>query len=384
MKLLLKVLLGLIAVTVTVALAIALAVAFIFEPEDYRPLIVKAVEQSTGRSFEMRGELGLKLLPCCSVAVGPTTLGNPEGFTEAYFARLDAAEFNLEIWPLLTRREVRVGQVTLSGLDVALLQRADGRSNWTFTETQAQPQPQQAAEPEAGLSELSIAGLRLQGATIRYRDQSTGASYLVRDVDLETGSIASLDASDLSFDVASSFVAIDEADGTNATLNLRGAITLAGERIGISQFRVDLDASGAQIPAQRIAGVIQVQTLELMMADTLGLKAGTVAANLQVQKLEALQTDVSADVSLADLEMDVDAMTGRLSGLEATLSGLDSQAQITGAGEFGRPTSELRGGVALEQVALRSFMQAFEADGYHGRGSEGAAAAVRLCALDIR
>ena len=359
MKMLLKVSVGFFAIVAAVLLAVALAVAFLFEPEDYRPLIVKAVEQSTGRSFDMRGELGLKLFPCCSVAVGPTTLGNPPGFGEEHFARLDAAEFSIEIWPLLTRREVKIGQVTLDGLDLTLVQLADGSNNWTFSE--APDQPPGSADGEAGLSELSIAGLRVRGSTLRYRDQSSGASYLLRDIDLETGRIASLDVSDLDFDLASSFTAVDEADGTTAVLSFNGALSLAGDQIGVSQLRVELDATGAAVPAQRVAGVIRAESLELRMVDPLSLKAGSLGAELRVEKLDELQADLTADARLATLEMDLDALTGRFSGLDAALAGLDSQVQVSGAGEFGRPTSTLQGGVEFKQVALRTLMQALDA-----------------------
>ena len=71
-----------IAIAVVVALfaALIVAVTVLVEPNDYRPYIVDAVEDATGRAFTLEGDLGLTLLPCCSVSLGEAALAAPEGF----------------------------------------------------------------------------------------------------------------------------------------------------------------------------------------------------------------------------------------------------------------------------------------------------------------
>ena len=60
--------------------AVLIAVVTLVDPDRFRPAIVAAVQQSTGRTLTLDGDVGLKLLPCCAVEVTQAALGNPPGF----------------------------------------------------------------------------------------------------------------------------------------------------------------------------------------------------------------------------------------------------------------------------------------------------------------
>ena len=127
-----RILIGIVATLAVLALGVTLYVTLLFDPEDYRPLLAQSVEQATGRRFTVDGELGLDLFPCCAVTLGHATLGNPPGFPEGDFASVGSASLSLKLWPLITRREVRIGRVRLRDLDAGLWLRRDGVANWEF------------------------------------------------------------------------------------------------------------------------------------------------------------------------------------------------------------------------------------------------------------
>ena len=51
----------------------------------------------------------------------------PADFPPEPFARLESAAVSVKLWPLITRREVQIGTVTLAGPDVRLTELGDAR-----------------------------------------------------------------------------------------------------------------------------------------------------------------------------------------------------------------------------------------------------------------
>jgi len=154
MSRLLKILLAIVGVLVVLLLGVAVAVMVLVDPNEYRGEIAAAVEEQTGRSFVIDGELGLRVLPCCAVAIDDTRLGNPPGFDEADFASVDSVRLGLQLLPLLFSQRVVVDEVRLDGLAVNLRRRADGAANWTF---ETGP-PTEAPPPRHGQGLPGLAG----------------------------------------------------------------------------------------------------------------------------------------------------------------------------------------------------------------------------------
>jgi AsmA protein len=181
-----KILVAAVGAVLLVFIAIAIAVTFVFEPNDYRPLVVDSVRSATGRDFALDGDLELKLFPCCGVSVGAASLGNPPGFPETPFASIESASVSVKIWPLLTRREVQIGRVTLHGVDVQLAELADGRANWAFETAETTNEPQEEGEDSFG--SLSIEGLEISNGNVAYSD-ADGAHYSARNILIDAGAI---------------------------------------------------------------------------------------------------------------------------------------------------------------------------------------------------
>ncbi len=244
MKLWLKILLGVAGTVAAVLVLLAVAVTLLLEPNDYRPLLVQAVQDATGREFEISGDLGLDVLPCCSVSVGPSRLGNPDGFASAPdagdFARIEGASLSLKLWPLLTRQQIEIGQVTLSGLDVSLISLADGRVNWAFDQDQA-PAGKQPGAGASASPELAVEGIRVTDSQIRYRDEAAGHDYRIAGIQVDTGAI-NLGAEAAAFPMEARAALRDEATGIDADLTLSARVGLDGDRLTLSDLAVTAEA----------------------------------------------------------------------------------------------------------------------------------------------
>src|SRR6201997_1037042 len=122
------------SVVAVIVLIVAGAGVFIatFDPNSYKPRIVAAVKQATGRDLDLQGNihLGLSLQP--TLTVENVSLSNPPGFSRPQMMTLQELDLKLALIPLLSR-EVQIDRLVLVKPDVLLETNAQGQANWVFT-----------------------------------------------------------------------------------------------------------------------------------------------------------------------------------------------------------------------------------------------------------
>ncbi|MGI9343357.1 MAG: AsmA family protein, partial [Gammaproteobacteria bacterium] len=190
------------AVVVGLLLAVAVAVSLLFDPNEYRGEIAAFVEEETGRSFAIDGDLGLRVFPCCAVSIDDTRLGNPPGFDEPDFASVKSVRLGLELLPLLFEQRAVVDTITVDGLRANLIRRADGPANWEFETAVADDSAESSAESESGeteadLSGLSVAGISINDAAIEFLDRQAGTHVALESLTITTGQVRAGEAVDL-------------------------------------------------------------------------------------------------------------------------------------------------------------------------------------------
>ena len=158
-----------------------------FDPNRYKPEIIRIVQEKTGRTLNIDGRIGLSLFPHIGAVVDGVALSGPGGTGK--FASVGEARFAVALLPLLANRLV-IESVDLADVDVELLTRHDGTTNFddfvrgseaqTADATSGQP-----ANPVAPLS-LDIGGLRVRQANITWRDEADGRSLRLTGLDAQT------------------------------------------------------------------------------------------------------------------------------------------------------------------------------------------------------
>src|SRR5216684_6928707 len=195
MKVLKYVLLAVGGVVALILLVLAVVVAT-FDPNRYKPEITAAVKDKTGRTLAIEGNLSLTVFPSVGVAVGKTSLSEPD--SSRIFARVDEARMSLALLPLFSRKVV-VDRVTLSGLTADLVKHKDGKTNFdnllnALGEAAAPPprsKPAPKPAPQAGAVRLDIAGIEIRSSTVAWRDDSSGTRLKASLAEFRTGRIAS-------------------------------------------------------------------------------------------------------------------------------------------------------------------------------------------------
>ena len=73
-------------------------------------LLIRQVEQRTGRDLVIDGEIGWTLYPSLGLSLGPVQLKNPAGFPEGNTLAFDSASMEVGLLPLFSHR-VEAGEI---------------------------------------------------------------------------------------------------------------------------------------------------------------------------------------------------------------------------------------------------------------------------------
>jgi AsmA protein len=287
----LKVLLIAVAALVLLLVAVVAFVAATFNPNDYKPQLIKLVQDQTGRTLAIPGEIKLTFFPRIGADLGQLSLSEPR--SEQVFAAVRQARVSVALLPLFSKQVV-VDRVLLDGLSVQLRRDRHGRFNFDdlLPKDQAETTPTQPAKPAtpAAMPALDIGGIALTDASLDYRDDAAQRRITVSKLSFTTGPIA--DGKPSQFD----FSAQVQADAPQLALQLamksdftpalaqqavrleKFSASVGGSAVGLQGLQLKLglgrvDASAQQVQAQGL-------TLEVSAPNPAG---GTLALKTQGQ-----------------------------------------------------------------------------------------------------
>jgi AsmA protein len=308
----LKFLFGFLFLLVGLIVVAVVVLPLIIDPNDYKGEIAKVVQEQTGRTLEIEGDIALSVFPWLGLDIGPTRLSNASGFDEAHMARMDAVQVRIKLMPLLSK-QLEVDTVKLSGLQLNLAKDKGGRTNWADLQdkqaaTQEDSERSDAGDEAAGgaaLEGLAIGGIEVVGARLVWDDRASDARYEINDLSFTTGVIESGERFelDLSFQVAATQPAV------TGTFALNGGVLIAPSlnAVEISGAKLVLEAEGDGIPAGRttvslttdIAVDLEAQTLSMpeVVLEALGM---SIAGNISGTKITGDDPQFGGVFTVAD------------------------------------------------------------------------------------
>ncbi len=297
--------LGLLVAALIVLVVLAVVVLpLLIDPNDFKDDIAAQVQDKTGRSLEMEGDIELSVFPWLGLAIGPTRLSNAPGFGDQPFAEVQEVQVRLELLPLL-RKEVVMDTVVLDGLRLNLAKNAQGRSNWA--DLGAAPdapavEPETAETPaKVALAGLAIGGVRMSDARVVWDDQQSGARFAVEDLALTSGAIVPGQAVDL--DLSLKLTASQPA--MTGPLSFTGAVwvseSLQQVKLSGADLRVDLKGEG--LPGKAVDARLQTD-LELDLEQQ--------TLKLPELVLKAMGVQLSGTVEGRDLQAELPRFSAKL------------------------------------------------------------------------
>ena len=170
----------------------AIAFLFLFDANDFKDDVERAVEESTGRELEIAGDVSVQVFPWLAVEIGEARLGNAPGFGDAPFAAFDSVTLSVQFLPLILQRQVVVGTAEIDGLQLNLAVRADGTDNWSDLAAAGDEEVvigevERDGRPGTTSGKLAISGAAIRNAAITY---TSGAdTYTLTDAEFTIGPV---------------------------------------------------------------------------------------------------------------------------------------------------------------------------------------------------
>ena len=174
-----KILIGLGVVVLLLVAAVLMGPRFV-DWNTYKPRVIEAVRNATGRELAIDGDISVRLLPTPTLSVAGVRLANLQGASTPDMARLKSLDISVALMPLISGN-VQVTKVTLVDPEVELERLADGRVNWIFAPTAGAPasgavptQPTTGSPgPGGSLPSISVDNFGIVNGTVIYRSGST-------------------------------------------------------------------------------------------------------------------------------------------------------------------------------------------------------------------
>ncbi|MBK1670458.1 hypothetical protein CKO28_20750 [Rhodovibrio sodomensis] len=345
----LKWIFGGLAVAVVAVLVAGYAALAALDLESYRGEIERRAERATGRELTLTGAMSLSMGLSPGVEVSGVSFANADWGSRAQMATVERFEVEVALLPLLTG-QLQVSRLVLVKPDILLETGPNGQGNWVLGGTGGQP------DAGTGMTRLpDIAGVRIQDATVRYRDKQTGIA-----LDM-TVAEASLEAAGERLAVA--------AEGTyqSVPFELDGTIgALSTLMTGGGRYPLDLEVS-AQETTIEVAGALDQSGRDVSPDVEVTARTGSLA---NLSALSGLPALTLPDVGPARLESRVRGTDAgyRFTGLKAELAGSDLAGGATV--DLAGARIRLSANLTSSTLDLRPFTQAAETATGGGAGGQ--------------
>ncbi len=166
-------------VVVVVAAGVGIFIAT-FDVERYKPQLIAAAKDATGRDLTIEGKLSLSLFPKLAVTADKVTFANAPWGSRPAMATVGSFAVEVEGAKLLFDRQLIIDRLALKDVDLLLETSADGKANWNFEKPAAAPAqgqapaPAQTAGPGGERVVPRIGALSLEKVRLTYRNGATG------------------------------------------------------------------------------------------------------------------------------------------------------------------------------------------------------------------
>jgi AsmA protein len=293
-----KIFLIVIAALVVLLAATVFVVTQVIDPNDFKPQIREQAMSQANLDLEIPGDLAWQFWPSLGVSLGRTE-ARIAG-EEELFAGINSASVGVAVWPLLFG-QVEMDGVTLDGLEVNLVETADG-ANWekigpqdSAAEETTPAEQEQPGESDGMDIPLTIPSVAITDGKIRYQNTTDGTDIRVEHFNFNAQDVSLEEP----FPMQMSLRYQDQSD-MRVDLNLE--TTLAA----------DLDNNHF---------VLDPMTLD---ADIAGMTTNPVSVHLE-QKLDVNLNEDSARITDLLLEAAGTRTTGN-----ATVTGLTGEMKVAG------------------------------------------------------
>lgn len=146
-------------------LLVVASLPFLIDADQFRPMLQSELSKALGREVNL-GHLSLSVLSG-GVSATDISIADDSAFSRAPFVTAKSMKIGVELWPLISKRQLHVTGITIEQPQIALLQSASG--DWNFSRLGSRspvlPVHQPAAAEKSDL-DLSVKLVKITGGRV--------------------------------------------------------------------------------------------------------------------------------------------------------------------------------------------------------------------------
>lgn len=157
-------------------IAASFIILFSYDYNKFKPYIIQAVKDSTGRSLTLAGDLRLKIGFTPALVLENIGFQNAAWGSRPEMVKVKRFELEVALLPLLSRN-IQINRFRLIEPDILLEINRDGVSNLTFEKKREVKPPETKKEEKRALPLFLVRELLIEKGVLTYRDDRSGKSH---------------------------------------------------------------------------------------------------------------------------------------------------------------------------------------------------------------
>jgi len=274
---------------IVLVLIVAGIVAATFNPNDYKPLVVKMVQEKKQRTLNIEGDIKLAFWPKIGANLGRISISEHKSDKE--FAAVEGLKVSLALLPLL-KKELIVDTIYVDGARANIVRYEDGTTNYDDLLSEDESESEQI--------KFDVDGIIVTNSAVTYTDLQAGNEIKLSKFNLETGHVALARP----FDVKTDFELSAKEPALNIAAKIKGNFMADPEQKHFVAKGLDAnmqgDFAGGKDVVVKLSGDVDArpENMELLvdglkLAMTGNFDGAKVAVDLAAPKLVVLKDEVS-------------------------------------------------------------------------------------------
>ncbi|WP_394131785.1 AsmA family protein [Shewanella maritima] len=241
---------------VIVIAALVIYITQFFNLNDFKPQIVDAVKQQTGRDFAINQDLSWSFFPSIGINLGGISLANPDQFQPIAMVEVNEVVANVAFMPLLSQK-LEISELVLDGLTLNLVSQANGETSFDGLVSEKQPVQndtnQQTSSGLLDLASLYIGGISVMNTEINVIDKALGTTQQFSLEKFIIGEFKLGQATELEYEFTA------RLPDLTATSSGSGQLTVSQQinKVSIANLTIENQVSGKTIPNGKLVNSLQ-------------------------------------------------------------------------------------------------------------------------------
>lgn len=286
-----KALKWIIGVVLLILVGFVFYLTVVFDPNDFKPQIIAAVEKQTGRTLAIDQDLSWTFFPTIGIKAGGISLSNPKNFSEKQMVAVNEIVANVDLLPLLSK-QVKISQLKLDGLQLNLETTKDGRTSFeglmASDEGQGGKTPADASSQRGNimLEGLNIGGIDISNAQVKWLDSQQATENVFTLESLTVGALALDSFAPITYKLNGKMPDMTVSSEGQGQLKISSDL----KQISLKDFTIHNNLAGVNLPKGE---------LKADLTTNIQLNTGTQTVAMVLNKLALADINGSGELNLS-------------------------------------------------------------------------------------